>query len=269
MSEQAKEETAEQFWRDWAETGHHEKEHRAHRLMALLPSEPRCRFCNAPFGGIGSHVVRLLYRKQPSSMNPLYCNVCEQFARNFQGGAEVHLAMLFADIRGSTAISESMSPGDFSKLINRFYVAASRTIIPTLAAIDKLIGDEVAAYFFPGASGPDYIRVAVETALNLLRETGHDDPGGPWVPVGAGVHHGLAYFGAVGTKEGVVDITALGDSVNTAARLASKAGIGEVLVSEAAVEKAGLEADHLEQRHLELKGISEALAVRVFRVDSA
>ncbi len=89
-------------------------------------------------------------------------------------------------------------------------------------------------------------------ARALLIATGHADPGGPWVPVGAGVHTGLAWLGAIG--EGAhVDMTAVGDAVNTAARLASAAAAGEVLVTVDAASAAGLDP-RLERKHLELKG---------------
>ena len=88
--------------------------------------DPRCKFCNAPFQGIGATVVRLLFGKQRSALNPRYCNLCEIASREFPGGAEVEMSMLFIDIRGSMALSEKMSPTEFSHLINRFYAAAPK-----------------------------------------------------------------------------------------------------------------------------------------------
>jgi class 3 adenylate cyclase len=85
------------------------------------------------------------------------------------------------------------------------------------------------------------------------------------IPVGIGVHAGIAYFGAMGTAEGLTDISAKGDEVNTAARLASKAAAGEIVLSEQTLEKAGMHGGNLESRSLELKGISEPVQVRVMR----
>jgi adenylate cyclase len=73
----------------------------------------------------------------------------------------------------------------------------------------------------------------------------------------------VAYFGAMGSEGGLVDISAIGDEVNTAARIASKAVAGEILVSEAALAQAGVDAGELESRKLELKGISGQVSVRV------
>ena len=73
----------------------------------------------------------------------------------------------------------------------------------------------------------------------------------------------MAYFGAMGSADGLVNISAIGDEVNTAARLASKAAAGEIIVSERALEQAGINGTHFESRLLELKGIREPVAVRV------
>lgn len=85
------------------------------------------------------------------------------------------------------------------------------------------------------------------------------------IPVGIGVHSGRAYFGAVGTAEGLTDISAIGEEVNMAARLASSAAAGEIVVSEQALRQAGADGSVLESRCLELKGISEPVCVRVIR----
>ena len=203
-------------------------------------------------------VVRVLFGKQRSAMNPRYCNLCEIASREFPGGAEVEMSMLFIDIRGSTALSEKISPTEFSQVINRFYAAATKVIIEEDGLVEKLAGDEVAAFWGAGFAGPDYVGRTIRVAQNLLGVMERQK-----IPVGIGVHAGIAYFGAMGTTEGLTDISAKGDEVNTAARLASKAGIGEIIVSEQALNKAGLNGNELESRSLELKGISEPVMVRV------
>jgi adenylate cyclase len=87
------------------------------------------------------------------------------------------------------------------------------------------------------------------------------------IPVGIAVHAGVAYFGAMGEADGLTNISAIGDEVNLAARIASKAAAGEILVSEKALQKAGVDGSELESRTLgDLKGISQPVAVRVMRV---
>jgi adenylate cyclase len=175
--------------------------------------------------------------------------------------------MLFADVRGSTALAERMSALEFTRLMNRFYAVATDVLVQSDAMVDKLVGDEVIGLYVPGMAGVEHPRRAIEAAESLLRRTGHDDPGGPWLPVGIGVHTGLAYVGIVGGADGnLTDFTALGDNVNITARLASQAGPGEILISDAAYAAADLDLGSSERRQLELKGKSEPTGVRVLRV---
>ena len=255
----------EKLWLKYLTTGVFEKERRQRVFFRLLPGTPRCKNCYAPFRGAGSHVVSLVYGKRPSNLNPQLCNVCEIWARKYQGGAEIELSMLFADVRGSTALAESMNPTEYSKLINRFYNVATQVMVRTDALIDKIIGDQVAGMYVPGFAGPQHAERAIQAAQEILRETGHNDPDGPWIPLGVGVHTGIAFVGSVGSEEGTVDITVLGDAANTAARLSTSAGIGEILISESAYNSAGLKLDQLEKRVLEVKGKSEQVPTYVLR----
>jgi len=157
-----------------------------------------------------------------------------------------------ADIRGSTSLAETMSPGQFHDLLERFYSVASRMVFQHDGVIDKFVGDELVAMFYPAMSGERHSARAIDAALAVLRATGHADAAGPWVPVGAGVHTGAVWFGAVG-DDVHVELTALGDPVNTTARLAAAASAGEVLVSSAAAEAAGLDPA-LQRRQLRLRG---------------
>lgn len=257
----------EQLWKEVLTTGFPAETQFQRNLFRVLPASPRCKNCYAPFKGIGGIFVRLMYNKRPSPHNPLICNVCENFAIKYPGGAEVNLTMLFADVRGSTALAEKMSSMDFSRLIDRFYTTSIDVLTHYDAIIDRLVGDEMIGYFLPSVAGSDYVQRAFKAALELLRVTGHGASGKPWIPIGIGIHTGIAFFGAVGRKDGVMDITALGDAVNTTARLASLAEAGEVLISEAAFQAAGLELGNLEKRSLSLKGRSEDVLVRVFQVD--
>ena len=256
------------LWRRYLTTGEFEKERRQRRFFRWLPGTPRCKNCYAPFGGVGSAVVRLVYGKQPSNLNPRLCNICEQFARKYQGGAEIELSLLFADVRGSTNLAEGMSPLDYSKLINRFYNTATHVLVRSDALIDKIVGDQVVAMFVPGFAGPRHARRALEAAQEILRATGHARPGGPWIPLGAGVHTGTAFVGSVGAEGGRSDITVLGDAANTTARLASTARQGEMLISDAAYTAAGLDLGQLEKRYLQLKGKTEPVLVHVLTVVS-
>jgi adenylate cyclase len=253
----------EELWKRYLTTGDFERERRQRAFFRLLPGTPRCKNCYAPFRGLGSIVVKLGYGKRPSNLNPTLCNVCEQFARTHQGGAEIELSLLFGDVRGSTTLAENMSPTEYSKLVNRFYKTATEVMVRSDAMIDKIIGDQVAAMYVPGFAGPTHPRRAIESAQEILRATGHDRPEGPWVPIGVGVHTGTAFVGSVGSEEGTSDITVLGDVANTAARLSSGAREGEILISDAAYSAAGMFLGELETRQVELKGKSQPILVHV------
>jgi adenylate cyclase len=237
---------------------------RFRHLMRLLPSSPRCKLCASPFKGWGGFLMHLAGRDQ-SRYNPRYCEPCAQFEH--PGGAEVVISMFFADLRGSSALAERMGALEFSRLINRFYNVATDVLVESDALVDRLVGDEVVGLFAQGMAGPEHPRRAVQAAQSLLQATGHRDPAGPWAPVGIGVHTGLAYVGVVGGEKGKpTDFTALGDNVNITARLASLAGPGEVLISEAAYTASGLDLGELESRQLELKGKQTLTGVRVLHV---
>jgi len=237
------------------------------QLFKRLPSALRCRVCNAPFQGLGGIVVSLFgFGAGRSTFNPSLCDRCEILVKHYQVGTEVQLTLLFADVRGSTSLAEEIGASAFHHLINRFYTASTEILVHTHALIDKLIGDEVAGLYVPGIAGPDHARIAVDAARTLLKATGHADPDGPWIRVGVGVHTGTAYVGAVGSSQSVSDITVLGDVANTTARLASQAGVGEILVSEETCHAAGLDLDNCEVRLLQLKGRSQAVTARVIRV---
>jgi adenylate cyclase len=236
-------------------------------VFRRLPSDPRCMVCNAPFRGIGGMLVKGLgFRAGRSSFNPTLCDRCEVIVKQHQVGTEVPLTLLFADVRGSTALAEEVGASAFHQLINRFYTTSTGILVKTNALIEKMIGDEVAGMYVPGIAGPDHARIAVEAARALLKATGHSDPGGPWIRVGVGVHTGIGYVGAVGSSQSVSDITVVGDVANTTARLASQAGAGEVLISEETCQAVSFHEDQCERRLLQLKGRSQAMAVRVLRV---
>jgi adenylate cyclase len=225
---------------------------RMRRIVGWIPSEPRCKLCAAPFGSPGKLFVRFL-GFGPSRMNRRLCRACIRAIEKKPGGAEVEISLLFADVRGSTALAEQTPAQDYSRLIARFYGVAAGVVDGSDGIVDKFVGDQVVALFIPGFAGPDHAARAIGAARNLLRETGNDGDGEPWIPIGAAVHTGVAYVGTVGEGD-AVDFTALGDAANTAARLASSAGPGEILVSSAAAAAAELETSGLETRTLTLRG---------------
>lgn len=253
----------EEFWREYLSNPNRFMAS-GRRFFGRMPADPRCYLCASPFAGAGGMVMRLVGRRK-SMGNPNYCNSCEKMLIKHHGGAEVETSMLFADIRGSTALAEKMTSTAFRSLLDRFYTTASGVVFAHDGMLDKFVGDELVAAFPPMLSADEHPRHAVETAQDLLRATGHADPEGPWVPIGAGVHTGRAWFGAVG-EGGHVELTIVGDPMNVTARLAARAEAGEILVSAEAAEKAGLDPS-LPRQSLQLKGRQEPIEVVSLRVD--
>jgi adenylate cyclase len=193
----------------------------------------------------------------PWDKNPMLCGLCFRMMADHHGGAEIQTTLLFADVRGSTSLAEKMQPHEFSRLISRFYGTAARVVDEWDGLVDKFVGDEAVALFVPGFAGEDHAARAVSAARSLIHETGNDE-GKPWVPLGIGVHTGVAYVGRVGEGD-ACDFTAVGDAVNTTSRLASAAGAGEVLVSKAAADASMLDGTGLESRTLTLRGKDEMI----------
>jgi adenylate cyclase len=234
------------------------------RMFRLIPSDPRCRMCASPFRGAGGQLMRMIGKRQ-SATNPNWCTSCADVMLKYHGGGEVEGAMLFGDIRGSTSFAERMSPGEYHALLDRFFTAATSTVFKHDGFVDKFVGDEIVALFFPLLTGERYTARAVAAAIDLLRATGHGHLGGPWVPVGVGVHAGAAWFGVIGEGDHV-ELTAVGDTVNVAARLAAAAAQGEVLVSAAAAAASDLDPT-LERRILDLRGKEAGTEVVSVRID--
>ncbi len=245
--------TPDELWRDIL-TGQVPGLQRRRRFMLHIPSAPRCKLCAAPFGRPGQTFLKFL-GFGPSPLNRRLCNGCIRTVQKNPGGAEVDVSVLFADVRGSTALAERIPPHEFSSLMARFYGTAAEVVDSYDGIVDKFVGDEVMALFIPGFTGEEYAARSVAAGRQLLEATGNAG-GDPWITLGGGVHTGVAYVGTVGEGD-ARDFTALGDPVNIAARLVSIAGAGELLVSSAAAETAGLDTAALERRALDLRGHTE------------
>jgi adenylate cyclase len=226
-----------------------------------VPSEPRCKMCAAPFHGPGRVLMRFIGRV-PWAKNPKYCAACFRTMHENHGGAEIDASFLFADVRGSTTLAEQVSPTDFHRQLDRFYETASRVLVDHDGIVDKFVGDEVVGMFIPALTHDAHAARALDAALALLAATGHGSADGPWLPIGIGVHTGIAFVGTVGPAP-VTEMTGLGDVVNTAARLASAAGTGELLLTAVAASAAGFDTAGHERRLLELKGKRNATEVVV------
>jgi len=242
-------------------TAQHAEMLRLRRTFRHIPSPPRCKLCHAPFSGVGGFILRPVFG--PWERNAQLCKSCmKHLTETGVGGAEVELSMLFADIRGSTGLGERLRPAEFSALLTMFYRMAAEAITVNDGVVDKFVGDEAIGLFIPGFSGPEHAARAIAAGRALLAAAGGPtaSPQGP-IPVGAGIHTGVAYVGSLGSSERISDFTALGDPVNTTARLASLARAGELLISVDTAAQAGIDTTGLERRTVEVRGRDATLDV--------
>jgi adenylate cyclase len=227
--------------------------------MSRLPSAPHCEACGSPFGGVGGRIMRRM-GKGPSRKNPRWCELC--FEKSPGGGATLTVGVLFADLRNSTALAERTSPRQMADLLNRFYSDTTKVIVQH-GIVDKLIGDEVMGVYIPALTpGGRFVDALVADARLILRTAGYGGRDQPRLELGIGLAVGPAFVGHVGDGE-VRDFTAIGDAVNTAARLQALAAGGEIVATEDVARQAGVDPSDGEARVVEVRGKAEPVAVRV------
>ena len=161
--------------------------------------------------------------------------------------------MLFVDVRGFTALSEKLHPATMVARLNRFYSLAARAVFDLDGTLDKMVGDQVMAFFGAPFRPEDHAERAVQAALQIVSSAQDPGEGLEGLPVGGGVASGEVFMGNVGEGE-VRDFTVIGDTVNTAARLQASAGAGEVLVTDETYQAVSAKFSSSEERLLELKG---------------
>lgn len=164
-------------------------------------------------------------------------------------------------MRGFTSLAEQLPPIEVAQRLNRFYSLATDSIFDYDGTLDKLVGDQVMAFFGAPLHAKDHPKRAVQAALRILKgmSSQADDVR---LHVGAGIATGEAFVGNVG-EGAVTDYTVLGDTVNVAARLQAAAASGEILVTQETYDHVASEFPEAPCRELELKGKSEPVRARV------
>jgi len=161
------------------------------------------------------------------------------------GGINQKITVLFADIRGFTALSENANPEKIVGLLNKYFTAMSEIIFAYGGTLDKYIGDGLMAIFGAPTASPEDSKNALKTAVAMqkrLRTLNEElsAEGYGRVDVGIGLHTGIATIGYIGSEQRS-EYTAIGDTVNLASRLEQTARGGQILISEAtAAESEGL-----------------------------
>jgi adenylate cyclase len=161
------------------------------------------------------------------------------------GGVNQKITVLFADIRGFTALSEKENPEKIVGLLNKYFTAMSEIIFAYGGTLDKYIGDGLMAIFGAPTASPEDAKNALKTAVAMqkrLRTLNEElsAEGYGRVEIGIGLHTGIATIGYIGSEQRS-EYTAIGDVVNLASRLEQIARGGQILISEAtAAESEGL-----------------------------
>jgi adenylate cyclase len=173
--------------------------------------------------------------------------------------------VVFVDVRGFTSLSERLPPGEIVARLNRFYKVAADVVFDLDGTFDKAVGDQVMAFFGAPFRPEDHAQRAVTAAIWIIKTLEDMAEDEEFLRVGGGVGTGETYMGNVAEGE-VRDFTVIGDIVNTAARLQSLAGPGEVMIMEDTYKWLTEEYSGAVQSSVEIRGKSEPVAVRVINV---
>ena len=183
-------------------------------VLGKIPAGPRCKLCAAPLKAAGKRDPEAV-RIRPVEAQPATLPGVLPVGRQEAGRRGDRALAAVRRRRGSTSLAEHMQPQEFSRLISRFYGTAARVVDEWDGIVDKFVGDEAVALFVPGFAGEEHASRAVGGGTLASAGDGNDGPE-PWVPIGIGVHTGVAYVGRVGEGD-ACDFTAVGDAVNTTA----------------------------------------------------
>jgi adenylate cyclase len=210
------------------------------------------------------------YRVTP--LLPAGAGPVEAYRRQPQAhGGEHYVALLFADIRGFTSISEGKLPYDVVFLLNRYFRATGQAIEAAGGRLDKFIGDGVMAIFGLNSEPQVACRQALDAAhrmaaaLDDLNEAMSGDIDQP-LRIGIGLHSGPTIVGEMGYAR-ATHLTAIGDTVNIASRLETltKEFTAELVVSQELLDRAGVDLGAYESHDVEIRGRQGRLAVRAVK----
>ncbi len=184
-------------------------------------------------------------------------------------GQEKQVTVLFSDIRGFTAHSETHAPGEIVALLNRYFSRQVEVVFRHGGTLDKFIGDCIMAFWGAPVERPDHARAAVAAALEMTevlqafkRElTAQGSDIAEAFDVGIGLHSGPAVVGFIGAEQ-KLDYTAIGDTVNLASRIEGLTkGVARVLVSRDTVEACGSAFDFAPRGSYKVKGRTQEVAL--------
>ena len=184
------------------------------------------------------------------------------------GGKLCRIAVLFVDIRGFTALSESLPAPEVVEILNRYLSLTTECVMRNKGTLDKFVGDCTMALWGAPIPAEDPVGQACKAALEMMK--GADSLGeelekqfGRSISFGIGIHYGPAVVGNIGAPMRM-DYTAIGDTVNTAARLEANAPGGAIFISETVREALGDRArTSVPETEITLKGKNEKIGIFV------
>jgi adenylate cyclase len=152
------------------------------------------------------------------------------------GGDKRPVAVLFSDIRGFTALSESMKPDEMASLLTEYFTEMVECVFRHGGTLDKFMGDAVMAQWGAPLGTSDDADRAMHAAMDMMRAMEElnqrwEAEGRPRLEIGIGLNHGEAFAGNIGSERRL-EFTVIGDTVNTASRLCSAADSGDILITE-------------------------------------
>lgn len=185
------------------------------------------------------------------------------------GGQKKDIAVLFADVRGFTPLSEGLDPADVVEILNLYLERTTKAVFDHGGTVDKFIGDATMAIFNAPLDLDDYVLNAVKTGLDMAKASNElaatmEEKSGRKVGLGIGINCGEAVIGNIGTSKRM-EYTAIGSTVNMASRLEGRAKAGEVIISPNVYERLKGRIEVTSLGFQELKGISEP--VELYRVE--
>src|SRR3954470_24853801 len=184
------------------------------------------------------------------------------------GGKKKRISVLFSDIRGFTALSETMNPDDMAHLLTEYFTEMVECVFANGGTLDKFIGDAVMAQWGAPIGSAEDADKAMEAGINMIKELDTLNArwrkaGKPELQIGVGLNVGEAFAGNIGSERRM-EYTVIGDTVNTASRLCPAAGPREILISDEFRKALKSPPPLVEMPPMELKGKSPP--VPVYRV---
>lgn len=233
------------------------------RVLARIGASPNVRLACQTSAFADCEVTPLL----PATAGPALARPRPGYLQ----GDEREIAILFADLRGFTTLSEDRLPYDVVFVLNRYFTAMGTAVEQAGGRIDKFIGDGVMALFGIERGVEQGSRNALEAARRMAqsleelnRSLAHDLP--EPLRIGIGLHCGHVIVGEMGYGR-ATSLTAIGDAVNTASRLEAmtKEFGAQLIVSAPLAAHAGIDLAAFPQVQIDVRGRSQPLDVHVLQ----